>query len=334
MLEKPAINDDLLIRSLNDGFGKEIRFISFLPIGSDLNTVVYRAQASDGSFYFVKLRRGRWSKAAVLVPTFLAERGMKQVIPTLRTRTGSLQHELDNWIVTLHPFVKGHHGYEQRMTVSQWSEFGTALKRFHTTDFPAQILQDVPREEFSTRWQDELRTFIERLERKKFADTVATELAIFLMSKKNEIRRLIEKIEESIQPLLHNPPEFILCHADIHCWNLLIDDDTKILHIVDWDTLIFAPKERDLMFIGAGLADSGYTPAQEKEMFFRGYGQTTIDQNAITYYRCVRIIEDLVVYCQQIFLSEEGGEDRRQAVECVRSHFRPNGSLEMAIGAL
>ena len=56
-----------------------------------------------------------------------------------------------------------------------------------------------------------------------------------------------------------------------------------------------APKERDLMFIGAGLADSGYAPTQEAEMFFGGYGQAAIDRNAITYYRCVRIIEDLVI---------------------------------------
>jgi len=56
---------------------------------------------------------------------------------------------------------------------------------------------------------------------------------------------------------------------DIHLWNLLIDDRTGALHVVDWDTLIFAPKERDLMFIGAGLADSGYMPVQEAEMFFR-----------------------------------------------------------------
>jgi spectinomycin phosphotransferase len=88
------------------------------------------------------------------------------------------------------------------------------------------------------------------------------------------------------------------------------------------------------MFIGAGLADSGYTPAQEAEMFFRGYGQTAIDDNTITYYRCVRIIEDLVAYCQQIFLSEEGGEDRKQAVESVRSIFRPNGAIVTAIGVL
>ncbi len=331
MLEKPAINDEILIRCLNDGYGKEIRAVSFLPIGADVNTAVYRAQASDNTSYFVKLRRGTSSVAAVVVPTFLAESGMKHVIPALRTQNGGLQHKVDNWVMTLHPFIEGRHGYEQKMTPTQWMEFGTFLKQLHTTNLPEQITQSISCEDFSTQWQDELRTFMARIKQENFVDPVAAELAVFLTSKKTEVFRLIEKVEESRQTLLHKNLEFVLCHADIHGWNLLIDDRTGDLHIVDWDTLVLAPKERDLMFIGAGLADSGYTPDQETEMFFAGYGQTFIDGDAITYYRCVRNIEDLVDYCRWVFLSEALGEDRRQAVESVRSFFQPNGAVAIAI---
>ena len=35
------------------------------------------------------------------------------------------------------------------------------------------------------------------------------------------------------------------------------------LYIVDWDELIMAPKERDLMYIGGGLMSSGLTPQGE-----------------------------------------------------------------------
>jgi len=97
---------------------------------------------------------------------------------------------------------------------------------------------------------------------------------------------------------------------------LIVDDRTGDLHIVDWDTLVFAPKERDLMFIGGGFSDGGYTSAQEAEMFFGGYGQTAIDRNAITYYRCARIIEDLVIYCRQIFLSGRGRRSKASGRIC------------------
>jgi spectinomycin phosphotransferase len=120
-----------------------------------------------------------------------------------------------------------------------------------------------------------------------------------------------------------------LCHADIHAWNLLIADDDA-LYMVDWDTLIFAPKERDLMFIGGGLGGNGRTPQEEETLFYQGYGPANINQIALAYYRYERIIEDIGVYCQQIFLSDEGREDRPQAVEYLKSNFRPNGTIAVA----
>jgi spectinomycin phosphotransferase len=127
-------------------------------------------------------------------------------------------------------------------------------------------------------------------------------------------------------------PLHILCHADIHGWNLIIDKE-EALYIVDWDTLIFAPKERDLMFVGAGIWDSGRTAAEEESLFYRGYGQTKINQDAICYYRFERIIQDIAEYCEYIFLSDEGGEDRVQSLEYLQSIFLMNGAIERAYQA-
>lgn len=332
MLEKPAIDDDALIHALNKAYGLALLSVSFLPLGAEINSAAYKAQASDETKYFVKLRRGPPSVAAVAVPTYLFESHMSQVIPALRTQTGDLWCCFYNWVMTLHPFIDGHHGYAQTMSPAQWEEFGAALKHLHTTILPAEIAEQVPREDFSSRWPEQLKPFLERIECEIFRDEDAAELATFLAGKKNEIQALIAKVDVSIQLLLQNPSEYVLCHADIHCWNLFIDNSTGALHIVDWDTLIFAPKERDLMFIGAGMADSGYTPVQEAEMFFRGYGQSIIDHNAMTYYRCARILEDLTDFCRQLLLSDEGGDDRKQALEFVRHIFRPNGAASLALG--
>jgi len=94
--------------------------------------------------------------------------------------------------------------------------------------------------------------------------------------------------------------------------------------------VIFAPKERDLMFIGGGHGDSGYTPQQEETMFYQGYGQTTINQNAIAYYRYDRILNDIAEDCSLILLSDQEGEDRKAALEDVKSMFLPNGKIETA----
>ena len=329
MLEKPELKDEKIINCLRNDFGLSVEKLSFLPLGADLNTAVYRVVTNDKTAYFVKLRKGDFNEASVTIPNFLSDLGIKQIIPSLTTQTGQLWANLNSFKVILYPFVEGHNGFEKKLSNKQWIEFGTALKRFHISNISSAITNGIQKDDFSSQWRDTVKMFLERIEKETFDEPVAIELADFLKTKKDETLKLIKRTEQFAQMLLEQLPEFILCHADIHGWNLLIDNN-ETLYMVDWDTLIFAPKERDLMFIGCGLGDSGYTPQEEETMFYQGYGQTNINQFAIAYYRCERIIEDIAVYCEQIFLSDEGGEDRKESLENVKSNFLPNGTIEMA----
>ena len=329
MLEKPELKDEEIIICLREEFGLSVEIISFLPLGADLNTAVYRVVTNDGTVYFVKLRRGDLNEASILVPEYLSDQGFKWVIPSFRTQTGQLWANIAHFKVILYPFMEGHDAFEEHLSHRQWVEFGRALKRFHSAAIPMEITGNIQRENFSSQWRDKVKAFLDTIEKKKFDERIAAELAIFLKNKKMETLKLVERADCFARKLEQQLPEFILCHADIHGWNLLIDSNGE-LFMVDWDTLIFAPKERDLMFIGCGLGDSGYTPGEEETMFYQGYGTTKINQNAIAYYRYERIIEDIAIYCEQIFLSDQGGEDRNQALIYLKSNYLPNGMIERA----
>jgi spectinomycin phosphotransferase len=329
MLEKPDIEGEKIISCLKREYGLPVTDITFLPLGADLNTAVYRAITPNQTPYFVKLRRDDFDEAAVAVPKYLHDHDLRQVIPALTTQTRQLWADLPPFKVILYPFVEGEDGYERPLTDRQWIEFGTALKQFHTATIPATITHSIKREAFSPRWRDTVKRFLERIAQETFVEPVAAGMAAFLQSKRSQTLALVQRTEQLAQQLQAKPPEFILCHADIHAWNLLITDDGA-LYMVDWDTLIFAPKERDLMFVGGGLGGNGRTPQAEETLFYQGYGQTKINQIALAYYRYERIIEDIGVYCEQIFLSDEGGEDRPQALEYLQSNFRPNGTIAVA----
>lgn len=329
MLEKPELKDEKIINCLKTEYGLSVEKIAFLPLGADLNTAVYRVVTNDETVYFLKLRRGEFDEATVAVPKYLSDLGIKQIIPSLTTQTGQLWASLAPFKVILYPYVEGHNGFERNLSDQQWVEFGAALKRFHTADIPSAITSSIQREKFSPQWRDTVKMFLERIEEETFDEPVAVEMAAFLKIKGDETLELVKRAERFAQMLQEQPPEFILCHADIHAWNLLIDDNDAF-YMVDWDTLIFAPKERDLMFVGGGLGGNGHTPREEEDLFYQGYGQTQIDPIAMAYYRYERIIEDIAVYCGQIFLSDEGGEDRKQSLEYLKSNFLPNCTIEMA----
>lgn len=329
MLIKPDLKDEEIIACLRDAYGLTIEKVVFLPLGADFNTAVYRITTSNQTDYFLKLRSGKFLEASVSVPKYLADMGIKQVIPPLATNTGQLWTSLASFKAILYPYVEGHNGIDTKLSEDQWAQFGVAIKKLHEIDIPASITKDVPRETFSSKWRETVKAFLMRIEREVFEEPVAVKMALFLKSKRCEILKLVERAEELALAIQKQPIDYVLCHADMHGWNLFVDKENA-LYIVDWDTLIFAPVERDLMFIGAGIWDSGLTAAEEESLFYQGYGQTKINQDVMAYYRFERIIQDIGDYCEYIFLSDEGGDDRMQCFEHLQPVFLPNGAIERA----
>ena len=329
MLIKPDLKYEKIITCLRDAYGLTIEKVVFLPLGADFNTAVYRITTNNGSDYFLKLRSGEFLEASVSVPKYLADLGIKQVISPLATKTEQLRTSLESFKAILYPYVEGHNGVDAKPSDDHWVQFGAAIKKLHSTDIPNVLTLGTPREVFSSEWRETVKEFLIRIENEVFEEPVAVKMAEFLKSKSSEILELVERAEKLAITLQNQPLEYILCHADIHGWNLMIDKEGS-LYVVDWDTLIFAPKERDLMFVGAGIWDSGRTAFVEESLFYQGYGQTEINQDAICYYRFERIIQDIGDYCEYIFLSDEGGEDRMQCFEHLQPVFLPNGAIERA----
>ena len=78
------------------------------------------------------------------------------------------------------------------------------------------------------------------------------------------------------------------CHGDLHAANVLLHGWR--VHIVDWDDPLLAPRERDLMFIGAGVCGV-WKDNHETSAFHHGYGPVEQDPALLGYYRCERIVE-------------------------------------------
>ena len=332
MLEKPTIPDDRIIACVKDAYAIAVAQITFLPLGVDVNAAVYRVVAEDGTAYFLKLRRGAFYEISVTLPKFLHEQGIAQIIPPLVTRSGRLWADMGEFRLILYPFVDGQNGYEVRLTDQHWIEFGAALRRIHMVVLPSTLRAAIPQETYSAQWREVVRTLLARVATETWQEPVAAKTAAYLNAKRTEILDLIQRTERLAQRLQAEPLPMVVCHADIHAGNVLIDTQGK-LHIVDWDAPILAPKERDLMFSGGGQFGSDRTPPQENALFYQGYGETEIDQHALAYYRYERIIDDIAAFGEQLLLTDEGGEDREQAFLYLTYNFSPDGMIAVAVKA-
>jgi spectinomycin phosphotransferase len=332
MLDNPQIPQSLLLSFIGLEYQLEVTQVEFLPIGADINTAVFRMSTRDGTDYFLKLRKGVFADITVTVPQFLHENGISVIIPPLKTCTGRLWGELENYKAILYPFIKGKDAYSALLTDQQWVNFGAALKKIHSVKLPLEIKDLVPHESFLSRWRDEVRDFQVQVEENVYSDPAAKKMAAFMKTEKKLITRLVEYTSQLGRELQSQTLEFVLCHCDMHPGNILLSGDESFF-IVDWDNPMLAPKEHDLTAVGGGLASLWHSP-REEGLFYQGYGQVNVDRKALAYFRCERIIQDIAAFSEQLLLSDEGGEDREQGYQYFISNFLVDHEIEIALNTL
>ncbi len=328
MLTKPAIADHAILHCLNNEFGIPAARLHFLALGADIHTAVYAAETADAVKYFIKLRSGNFEPTSVTLPHYLSEQGIAEIIAPLATQTDTLWADLENFKVIVYPFVNGVAGYAVKLSARQWATFGAALAKIHAS-VSASDWPDIPRETFSPDARERVKAYVRRADGENIDEPIARALVEFIKKKRAEILALVARTEQLAAQLESQPREFVLNHSDIHAGNLLVAENGA-LYLVDWDNPLFAPRERDLMFIGGAQGFRGDTPEQECELFFRGYGEISIHRTALAYYRFERIVQDLAVECQQIFALYGNDADRAQELVYFQANFLPGGTLELA----
>lgn len=334
MLEKPNIADELIISRLQEEYNVHVAELTFLPLGADLGTAVYRVVTDDGTALFLKLRKG-FEEIVVTVPLFLKSQGIHEIIAPMETRLNQGWAEFNEYKIILYPFIEGDNGFAVELSDLERRALGAALKAIHSTKFPPELKRLIPQESFSPKWRESMKAFLAQVEAKNYEDLTALKLAEFIKTRQSEIHHILERAEGLASEIQINPLEFVLCHTDIHGGNILLcrrrrlPAPTEEIYIVDWDNPLFAPKERDLMFIGGGI-DRIWKTAREEAVFYEGYGKTEINLAALAYYRYERVIEDLVVTCEQLLSTDEGGADREQAFGWFTSNFEPGNTIEIA----
>lgn len=329
MLTPPALSTDTIIASLRDAYGLSISQVTFLPIGADVNAAVYRLTADNGTPYFLKLKRDTGDEVAVAVPAFLHAQGILPVMAPLATATNQLWTSAHDFAWILYPYFDGRDGFETALTDAQWIAFGQTMRAVHAATLPPAMAQRVPREDYAPRWRDAVKDYDQQVTTHAYDDPTARRLAAFWISQRSAIHAMVDRAEQFAHMLQRRADTaFVLCHADLHAGNVLLGANGE-LAIVDWDEPLFAPRERDLMFVGGGIG-AVWNDAREASLFYDGYGPVEIDPFALAYYRYERIVADLAAYGAQIFDAQGSVEDREEGLRQLMGQFLPGGVVAIA----
>jgi spectinomycin phosphotransferase len=308
MREKPAIAENDIRACLQDFYDISVAALNFLSLGLDTYAGVYRVTARDGASYFLKAKRRAFYEPSCLVPRYLSDQGITGVVAPLPTTENKLWTRIGEWTVCLYPFIDGHTDWN--MTDKNWRDLGTAFKRIHSVALPPEGFPLLKRETFDLteyiRW---ISTFEAQSTHAEGMDAPKYALLSGWKTHQAQIHKIVHLMRELASLLQKQTEPEVICHADLHPANILRDASSNIF-VIDWDDVMLAFKERDFIFVPDLKA------AQDMSPFFEGYGETEINLNALTYYRCERVITDIIECAKEVFFRDDLEEETR--IEAVQ----------------
>lgn len=317
-----------LLESLKNDYGIKATQLSPLPFSADPNASVYKASTKEGFSYFVKLKRGHSEDLSARLLSLLHTAGIQQILAPIKTIQGKFLKQMPDSTLLVYPFIEGQNGFCAPLKEKQWMSLGKILKQVHSFNLPLLIQEQIRKEVYPSHWQETVRSSCFRMQSEPAGDEIAFKLQQFIKAHEKTIHRLVDQSEELRQKALKQTPLLVLCHSDIHAGNVLIDIHDSI-YVVDWDDPILAPKERDLMFIGGGVANVWNQPDEEK-FFYQGYGKTEINWILMAYYRHVRIVEDIALYIHDLFFKSTHAKEKEEMYHQFIAMFEPYGVIEIA----
>jgi spectinomycin phosphotransferase len=325
LLSNPDISP-AIIRNVLGQFGLSDAHAVFHPSG-DANSAVYHVIA-NGARYLLKMRCGDFDEIAVTVPAFLRASGIDRVMATIPASGGRPWIRLHGFDWMLYPFFDGRSGFEQPLSENHWTALGETLRQIHDAVLPDEIANRVPRISYHPRYRSIVRALDRDVDRRRFEDPIAADLAAFWKQHRSDIRSALDRAEQLASTMQQREWRRVLCHSDLHAGNVLVGAD-RALAVIDWDSPVIAPKERDLMFVGGGIGGA-WNLLQESEWFFRGYGSAEVDLAAIAFFRYERILVDVAEYGERIFGSIGDDDARRESVRRLKEAFLPDDVIDIA----
>ena len=324
MLTRPDLADAVIIERLQAHYGFAVRALDFLPVGNDARAWSFRIESNSGA-YFLKLRKGAVNLAALKLPHYLKSCGIDNVVAPLPTRASSLYAPAGEFSLMLYPYIDGASSWDMTLTSAQWRKWGAIMRSIHRASIPPALSEIVPQAVFACKWLDKIDGAERVLAQGEYEGETAAAVAR-IWRKNAAIIELCRRRYRSLGAKLRRAaPDLVICHADIHPANIIIDAAGE-MHIVDWDEALLAPKERDLMF----FIDDGRAP-DTTDAFMDGYGDRAVDRLALAYYKYDWVMQELGDYGERVFLSDDlSGDDLALAGREFARLFAPDDVIERA----
>lgn len=301
---------ELFSRILHEQYNKLLINISEQEGG--WSAKAFKAETADGTFFLKvydkkKLSTDLWTST---IDTYMPiviwlDQNTKlksRIICPVLTKESKYMYEDETFIYLLFPYIEGYTLGKKKMSDVQVKEIAEILAELHKCGAEIPVSTDKIKEDFSVPFCDGLRKIIETLQQGPSNKTKD-----ILKQFEEKLLYNIDKIEKLSKKLSREPLSFVLCHTDVHGWNLMQSDR---LVLIDWEGMKLAPPEADLFaFIGNLFWHNC------SDEFLKIYESIRTDfklnSEVLEFYQIRRRIEDIEAFSQSLLYDKTLTERER-----------------------
>ncbi len=301
MITEPTLNKQELQQSIEEGYGIKINEMKFIPQGEC--SWSYQVTTEQDKKYFLKIYVTEIDEQVFQVLYDLFEKcGITNISHPNKNQQGKIKSQFESYTYALFNFIDGQDSKQMTFSDQQYFELGVLIGKIHSS---VDKIEPFPKKETFSVHGDDFKRVMDSL------DTQSEENDRFIFEMKDLIRKNKERIvqeydefNELQNDMLQKKIESLNCHGDPTPANLLVDVEGEI-YLIDWDDPIYAPKEKDLVFLH-------HRSPKVMEGYKTIFPDAQLDQRILDYYIHQWNVGEIGGYGTLILDSQDQEEKQRQ----------------------
>lgn len=325
MKYEPVLNKTALMETIQQAYGYTVYALTFIPEG--MVGIHYIADCIDGKRIFVTLLSNNYLAKiqasrldfTLKLTSMLYDSGIFTAQPSIRrTLDGKLKTYFQRQPLIIYDYIEGSNLEKVRPYPPEvLTNLGTLIAKLHCAS--TNIGMDIPYiEQFRLSFEEPLLSSLNELERVPAdARPGKVELREAILPHRETILSLLIRLHELGDTSRELNPSLVLVHTDMTPNNILRTPQGD-LFIVDWEGIMLAPAEHDLViFAGEGFA----TLLTE---YYRAAGKPRLHPELFAYYFHRRNLEDITGFIVSILNENTTVEEDRFLLDLLTSDCLSN----------
>lgn len=227
---------------------------------------------------------------------------------------GALTRRLsDRYAVTVSPYLEGEStSYGAYESAEERRAMGRVLGRLHAAT--GRIPPDLPRtDDFAVPARDALMEALRDLDRPWVSGPFGEPARLLLRRNARDVERRLEQYDELAEAVGERSQPWVITHGEPHRANV-VRGARGAVFLVDWDTTLLAPRERDLRMV----LDEDMTGWDE---YVAGAGPVELDERAMLLYRTWWDLADTALFVDRFRRPHGRTEDDQASWRALTSYL-------------